>query len=78
MNCMKWQTCMNSYIFKCAYIYYCADKWTKKVNVRRQERDNWRIKVILAILAFGEKLAPLLNFKTKEEDTERKCSKYRE
>ena len=39
---------------------------TKKVNIKTQGQENWRITVILTILAFGEKLAPLLIFNAKE------------
>ena len=46
---------------------------SNKVNFRTQGQENWRIIVILAILAPREKLIPLFIFKEKEgEDAERK------
>ena len=33
---------------------------SKKVNIRTQWQENWRITVKLTILVSGEKLAPLL------------------
>ena len=42
--------------------------WSKKVNIRKQGQDNWRMTVILTILASGEKLAPLLIFEAKEKN----------
>ena len=48
----------------------------KKVNIRTQGQENWRITVTIKILTFQEKLAPLLTFKAKEgKDAERNCSK---
>ena len=34
--------------------------WSKKVNIKTQEQENWRIKIILTILDSRIKLAPLL------------------
>ena len=46
---------------------------SKKVNVRTQKNNNWRITVILTIFASGETLSSLLIFKVMQrKDTERK------
>ena len=37
-----------------------------KVNILTQGQENWRITVILTILASGEKIVTLLIFKAKE------------
>ena len=39
----------------------------KKVNIRTQGQENWRITVILKIFASEEKLTSLIIFKAKEE-----------
>ena len=39
---------------------------SKKINIRIQGQENWRITVILTIVVYGEKLTSLLIFKTKE------------
>ena len=45
----------------------------RKVNIRTKGQENWRITVILTILASGEKLASLLIFKEEEgKDAETK------
>ena len=36
---------------------------SKKVNIRTQGQQNWRVTAILAVLASEEKLTPLLIFK---------------
>ena len=57
-------------IFAC--ICYCVNNWIKEANIRTQWQENWRITVILTILASGEKLAHLLIFKAEEgKDTEK-------
>ena len=48
----------------------------KKVNIRTQELENWRVTVILTVLASRQKLPPLFIFKAKEgNDTEKKLQK---
>ena len=45
----------------------------KKVNIRIQGQENWRVTAILLVLASGEKLPLLLIFKAKEgKDIEKK------
>ena len=39
---------------------------SKRVNIKTQGQENWRVTAILTILASGEKLPPLLIFKAKE------------
>ena len=39
---------------------------SKKVNIRKQTQENWRITVILSTLTSGEKIKSLLIFKAKE------------
>ena len=38
---------------------------SKRVNIKTQGQENWRVTAILIILASGEKLPPLLIFKAK-------------
>ena len=46
---------------------------SKRINIKTQEQENWRVTAILTILASGEKLPPLLIFKAKEgKQTEKK------
>ena len=46
------------------------------MNIRTKWQENWRITVILTILASGVKIAPLLIFKTKEGKIQKEnCSK---
>ena len=49
---------------------------SKKVNIRTQEQEKWRITLILTILVSGEKLISLLIFKAKEKKIQKEnCSK---
>ena len=48
---------------------------SKRVNIKTQGQENWRVTVILTILASGEKLPPLLFLKLKKENKQRKIAK---
>ena len=49
---------------------------SKKVNIRTQGQQNWRVTAIFTVLASGEKLQPLLIFIAKEgKDTKKKLQK---
>ena len=51
---------------------------SKRVNIETQGQENWRVTAILTILASGEKLTPLLIFKTTEGNKQRKnCKNWR-
>ena len=51
---------------------------SKRVNIKTQGQENWRVTGILTILASGEKLPPLLIFKAKEgKQTEKNCKNWR-
>ena len=61
------------YIKICLQILLCKQLNQRKVNIRAQGRESWRIVVVLTILASEEKLTLLLIFKAEEgKDAERK------
>ena len=57
-------------------MHNCKKIGSKKVKIRTQGQENWRVTAILAVLASGQKLPYLLIFKAKEGiDTEKKLQK---
>ena len=67
MNCMQWQTCITPIYLNMPASAAVQTIGSRKVNIKTQEQKNWRITVIVTVLASGEKLAFLLIFKAKEK-----------
>ena len=45
---------------------------SKKVDIRIQGKENWRVTAIFTVLANGQKLSPLLIFKEKKAEMPRR------
>ena len=56
----------------------CVNNWIKEINIRTQGQENWRITIILAILASRKKTYTFFILKAKEgKDTELKLLENR-